>query len=257
MPKLPFIKFYPSDWLLDTRILTDIEKSIWIDMICYMWRKEERGVLKGHIDDIARLLGRERLTLECALISFKEKDIADINELPNQWVEIRSRRLLRDAKALKQTNKRVKRFNASINASINTKLTPKKSEVRSQKSDKDSIGVPPTPPPNTSFKEPKDLTELQKVVTAFKIVSGVEKHDAAWDRLYFPRNSKSAKALIDFLGTWQDAADCIQDIYEKFSSKGLTVTLETVVKHASDWKKDKLERRPTNGILPVPSYGSR
>lgn len=98
----------------------------------------------------------------------------------------------------------------------------------------------------------KKLTDVQKVVTVFKLCQGYEKDDKSWDRAYFSRFSKSAKDLIEFLGNWRDAADCVQDVYQKLSEKGLTVTLETVHKHAAEWKKDKAEKMGGRvGILPV------
>ena len=63
MPKLPFMQFYPNDWLLDTRILTDEEKAVWIDLICFMWLKTERGKVKGLVDDLARMVNKTTLSL--------------------------------------------------------------------------------------------------------------------------------------------------------------------------------------------------
>lgn len=95
----------------------------------------------------------------------------------------------------------------------------------------------------------KILTDVQKVVTVYKIASGYSKEDPAWDKLNFARCSKSAKQLLDFIGNWKDAGNCIQDVYEKLTAKGLTVTLETVAKHAADWKKDKQEKGVPIGVL--------
>lgn len=88
----------------------------------------------------------------------------------------------------------------------------------------------------------KPLTEVQKVVLVFKMVSGYDKDDKAWDKLNFARCSKTAKNLVDFFGDWKRAADCVQDVYEKLNAKGLTVTIETIQKHAADWNKDKAEK---------------
>lgn len=122
------------------------------------------------------------------------------------------------------------------------------------------ITLPPTPKESSTTEEtatpPKPLTDVQKVVVAFKMLQGFEKDDKAWDRLYFPRFSKSAAALLAFVGNWKDAVDCCQDIYEKLSSKGFTVTLETITKHAGDWLKDKREKEAGRGILSLPSNGS-
>lgn len=101
-------------------------------------------------------------------------------------------------------------------------------------------------PPAT--EKPRQLTPVQKVVLVYKMATGYEKDDKSWDQLNFARCSKSAKALIDFLGDWEKAADCVQDVYERLTSKGLTVTLETVTKHAADWKKDMSEREAKRGV---------
>lgn len=96
---------------------------------------------------------------------------------------------------------------------------------------------------------PRPLTDTQKIVTAFKMLQGFDKDDKAWDKMYFARFSKSASALLEFIGNWKDAIDCCQDVYEKLSSKGLTVTLETISKHAGEWLKDKREKEGNRGIL--------
>ncbi len=46
MTKLPFMQFYPSDWLRDTRRLTAPAKAVWIDIIALCWNEPERGVYK-------------------------------------------------------------------------------------------------------------------------------------------------------------------------------------------------------------------
>lgn len=89
-------------------------------------------------------------------------------------------------------------------------------------------------------KVPRD--DLRKVITVFKLASGIQKEDTEWDRLYFPRYAKSAKQLIQFLGSWEKAADCIQDIIERLEGLGRSYTFETIVTHAASWKKDHQER---------------
>lgn len=46
MTKLPFMQFYPNDWLRDTRKLTAAAKAVWIDVISMCWNEPERGVYK-------------------------------------------------------------------------------------------------------------------------------------------------------------------------------------------------------------------
>ncbi len=264
MAKLPFMKFYPSDFLIDVQTLSLEEIGAWMKLVCYIWIQSKDGRVSLSNREIANFFGVDvdesnkilmRLADRCifdhkrTLLEGADQDDPDENEVINHIV---SRRIRRDKKLLSMNAFYVSKHRSKVAGKENVK--DKKSEVRSQKTDKDSIGVPPNP---ASLKTPKELNSIQKVVTAFKIVSGYQKEDPAWDKINFARCSKSAKSLLDFLGSWEGAVDCVQDVYEKFNAKGLTVTLETVVKHASDWKKDRQERRPLNGVLSVPSYGSR
>lgn len=102
----------------------------------------------------------------------------------------------------------------------------------------------------------KPLSDIQKIVTAFKMLQGYSKDDQAWDKLNFARFSAPAKKLLEFIGNWRDSVDCAQEIYEKLTSKGMTVTLETITKHAAEWKKDKLEKGELNGVFHLQSDGN-
>lgn len=94
----------------------------------------------------------------------------------------------------------------------------------------------PEPPPN-----PKKLTPVQLVVTGFKIAMGIPDTDKTWDKVYFPRYTRSAKDLLTlFQGNIDKCADCIESISLAMSKKGLSWTPETIVKHASDWREGRL-----------------
>lgn len=103
-----------------------------MDLICFMWLKPDcRGWVEGTMEELARMVGRDRLTLGITLDSLKRQGICDLKERENQVVFIECRRMIRDAKQLEINNKRQKRFNALTNAGITHRITPKKSEVRS------------------------------------------------------------------------------------------------------------------------------
>jgi hypothetical protein len=166
----------------------------------------------------------------------------------SQNVTILCRRMIYDENKRESIRKKVLRFREKVNNRSVTVLKP--GEVRSQKLEviKDTL-VETAPqvvdkPVNNSNDKDKPLTEIQKVVLVYKLASGHPKDDAGWDKLNFARCAKSAKALIEYFGKWEDAADCVQEVYEKLTSKGLSVTIETVVKHASEWKKNFQEKHP-------------
>lgn len=256
MPKLPFMQFYPQDWLIDTRCLTPSEKAIWIDVLCFMWIQEKRGILKGQVKDLARMVGMNEDEFGSSVLKMRQKGVCDVkiddkkNEKYPEMIII-CRRMVKEQKSFIDNAFRMERWKkANEKRKINAKTTAKKSEVISQKS-KDISADTTSHIPETvdnsvdnlgvEEKAKKPLTDVQKVVLVYKMASGYPKEDAGWDRVNFARCAKSAKILIEFLGSWENAADCIQEVYEKLSSKGLTLTIETIVKHASDWKRDKFE----------------
>lgn len=64
---LPYIPFYPNDWLSDTglRLCSPAAQGLWINLICLMWKSERRGYLYHN--------GRPlTLPLTCALIGYQE-----------------------------------------------------------------------------------------------------------------------------------------------------------------------------------------
>ena len=114
-----------------------------------------------------------------------------------------------------------------------------------EKIKKDTItqGVSQPDNPIKPDQEPKAYlidTPLKKVVCGFKIVSGFAKDDRAWDKAHFRRASKSAKELLDFFdGDPIKAVDCIEDLANELKGKGLSWTLETIVKHSANYKIQK------------------
>lgn len=112
------------------------------------------------------------------------------------------------------------------------------------------VGETITPPKDTDSPKPdKPLTDVQRIVLAYKIVTGYPKEDQAWDKLNFARCAKSAKALLEFMGNWGDSVDCVEFVFNRLNSKGLTVTLETIVRHAADFKRDLGEKRQKKEII--------
>jgi len=94
-------------------------------------------------------------------------------------------------------------------------------------------------------KETKPLTDVQKIVTAYKLLEGTPRDDKNWDKVYFPRYSKQAKDLLTLLGDYRTAIICMESVAEKLQSLNRSYTFETIVKHAAEWKKDNLEKMAT------------
>jgi hypothetical protein len=89
-----------------------------------------------------------------------------------------------------------------------------------------------------SLVKVKDLSNIQKVIEKYKEVKGF-KDIPNWDKEFYPRFSKSAKALLS-LTTLEEAIFCIEPIGIFCDSKDWEWTLETVVKKFPDWKSGNL-----------------
>jgi hypothetical protein len=150
MSKLPFMQFYPSDWIKDTRCLSLDARGAWIDLICALWESPTRGLLQWPMIAFDQYLG----TIERDGLIYSAADILDELTMlhicnvvtdSNGIVTLSCRRMLREESQRNQTRERVKRFR---NAESNVPVTEKKrriyqkSEVRShisEEAEKDRI----------------------------------------------------------------------------------------------------------------------
>jgi len=116
MGKAPAFQFYPGDWIQDTRILTPMTRGIWIDMLCFMWRSEERGKLSGTECQLARILSCEKEELRAAIAELSVTKIADVtfcNTDETVIITIINRRMHREDNKRKSTLYRVQKHRNS------------------------------------------------------------------------------------------------------------------------------------------------
>lgn len=87
---------------------------------------------------------------------------------------------------------------------------------------------------------------VSRLVMMWKMgLCGVPKDDKVWDKVHWGRCSKSAKNLLMIFNDDIDvAADCMAEIHERLTKADIVFTLETVCRHAYDWraKHDKPAR---------------
>lgn len=88
------------------------------------------------------------------------------------------------------------------------------------------------PPPVPVLDEP-----VRKLLLCYKTMQGYELDDASWDRIYFRRFAVVAEELVlVFGGDYKIAVACLSDLGDAFTQKGFTWTLDTIVKHAAEWR---------------------
>ncbi len=136
MNKMPWFKFYPADWVKGTRALTNKEKGVWMDLLCYMWENKERGQITADWESLARMVGLEWLECEGVIRNMSRRGLFEIVESenltePNRNLTLISRRMERDENTRESNRLRQKKH--YHNAQPNANLTDKKSEVRSQR----------------------------------------------------------------------------------------------------------------------------
>ncbi len=166
MAKLPYMQFYPADWILDTQVLTLDAKGAWIDILCQLWISETPGIHTWNMREFTTLL---RLSYDKEI----EQMVADLSRVAEvtltndddrevkhavdcTWITIKSRRIVRDWESLRARKETHKRYNDKRTTHKrqhnDTKTTDRsqKSEVRNQnQKSEEELREENTPPPPT------------------------------------------------------------------------------------------------------------
>lgn len=93
--KLPAMMFYPGDWLKapELRVVSHAARGLWIDLLCFMFENEQRGVLPhSSVLAIARMTGG---TVDETKAELEELESAGVFSR-NESGHIICRRMLRD-----------------------------------------------------------------------------------------------------------------------------------------------------------------
>jgi hypothetical protein len=222
MSKLPFLQFYPSDYLVDTRVLSLAARGAWVDMICVLHASSTRGTSTLPARGWARIMGASEEDFQSALAEIEEMKVGDVIRECNGNVSVTCRRMMNESITREQTrlrvqNHRKKHGNKAGNESGNADVTGNKSEVISQKSEakKDIASVPdasstgqtdlaglipppPMPPPKPS-KTQKPKHERNAIKDALAVCGGGDPAQvvpSAWSGIQ--------KALTDIMAVCPD-----------------------------------------------------
>lgn len=125
MAKLSFIKWYPTDWIQDTRCLSLAAKGAWIDLLNFMWNSKDRGIWTGTYEELSWLIG---CTVQAAQEVAKELGkVADVT-IVNVSVTVKNRRMIREETIYKNASERQARYRS--NANNDRRVTAKTLDVR-------------------------------------------------------------------------------------------------------------------------------
>jgi len=98
MADLPYMQFFPSDWMGDCQILTLAARGAWQTIICKAWHPSTRGVVTLKLSAWARLFGATVEQAEKVIAEIEETQIADI-ERDGDAITVICRRIVRDWQA--------------------------------------------------------------------------------------------------------------------------------------------------------------
>jgi hypothetical protein len=158
MSKLPFMQFYPDLWLRDTRCLSHIAKSVWVDVVAYAWNEPARGVYERTFS--AFCLEHRLESADANRVLAELRNVADVRFGEDQ-VRIECRRQVREERA-RQLNAKyqaVYRDKHKSKDQVSTPLgrnNPEKLEVRSHK----DLNTSSAEPSNGEASPPTVPTEL-------------------------------------------------------------------------------------------------
>lgn len=106
MSAVPYIKFFPSDWLSEEslRLVSFAARGLWIDMLCLMAKNERRGYLEVNggvnptLPQLAKLVGSTEAEIAPLLAELKAAKTCSIDANGVLF----SRRLVRDTESYSQ-----------------------------------------------------------------------------------------------------------------------------------------------------------
>lgn len=110
MAKLPWMPFYPADYLLDTQLLSPAARGIWMDLICHLWRTETRGTMTLSLAQWSRILRADQAEVTAAFSELATQSICNIVTDRDGDVTVESRRMLREEKDRLGAAKRMRKM---------------------------------------------------------------------------------------------------------------------------------------------------
>ena len=140
--KLPWLKFYPSDWLSDEALrgCSPAARGLWVDVICLMAKSKKHGYLLAGdkpmgAEHIARIFGESMERTSELLVELAQAGVYSIEKDC-----IFSRRMVKDEGSRKSNRERILRWrNGNVTHDVtemkrpcNKNVTPQKPEARGQ-----------------------------------------------------------------------------------------------------------------------------
>lgn len=145
MSKLPFMQWYPADWLKDTRHLSLAAKGAYFDILNYMWVNEEfRGNYTATREGLIRAIGINKEDLD--LIIAEIQTVCNVT-FCNENVTFKSQRIVKEETARKNNQIRQNRHRSNqVVTPLSRSSNKDISYIRDQKAEGRSTSTHAEPP---------------------------------------------------------------------------------------------------------------
>lgn len=150
--KIPFMKFYATEWLQDTRELSPATRGVWIDILCVLSVSEPRGELSLTKETWARKLSITIKEFEESLSELEVHNKPNFIHENNGNITLKSRRLIKERKYYellterqRRYNEKKRQYNAQYNANITQEVTHKTLDLQTLDVRLHTTHTPPTP----------------------------------------------------------------------------------------------------------------
>ena len=138
--KYPFMQFYPSDWIADTRMLTLAARGAWLELILAMHLHGRTDSVSGTPESLARLIGCSGSEIMPILDELQNNSVAVVSRDCHGNVTVTCRRLQREQHqrcidTARQRKNRLSRFcHASVTPDISEVIVQKVQNIPNDKS---------------------------------------------------------------------------------------------------------------------------
>ena len=220
--KLPYMQFYPSDWLADTRFLTPLAKAAWIDTLAVLWSTPRRGALTESTAAWARLWACSP-DEAASIMDELSSSVAAVTKVDTARWCVGSRRMVRDEverersrEAKKPENERAYPYRDFVERHMPTIIDPDTTSP---------LPLEPSPPPQK--REPK-RTRLYKQIIKLLAIFNINADpamlgsalNAFMDHPQFLEDS-AIKVIKQKAPDWL-AQDWIKDVNPRFIAERLS-----------------------------------
>lgn len=194
MAELPYMQFFPSDWMADCQVLSLAGRGAWQTIICKAWHPTTRGVVTLTLPAWARLFGATPSLAAKVIAELEETKVADVTR-EGDAVTVTCRRAVREwnkrteeQKKLSESGKRgaEKRWGKDsppnsppIGQPIERPMAIQNPEARGQNPEERETPpvAPPPEPPKTPKASPPALSGGAQVLDVLRKHAGFV---AAW-----------------------------------------------------------------------------